>query len=180
MIIQEMSHHDCREMLARTEIARLACALDDQPYIVPIRIDVDRDWLYAYSTLGEKIKWLRHNPLVCVEIDQLTSRREWVSVIIFGRYEELPPAASLEGSRRIAERLFQQHAMWWEPGVVPVTAQAARAPVVFRIHIDRITGRRGKPEADERVHDRPGDNGRRTGVDGVARMIGERLRAHIK
>jgi nitroimidazol reductase NimA-like FMN-containing flavoprotein (pyridoxamine 5'-phosphate oxidase superfamily) len=34
MVIEAMNDAECREMLARTEIVRLACALDNQPYIV--------------------------------------------------------------------------------------------------------------------------------------------------
>jgi hypothetical protein len=180
MRVEEMSDAECREMLARVEIARLGCALDNQPFIVPIRIDVDGDWLYAYSTLGQKIEWMRQNPLVCVEIDEITSRHGWASLIIFGRYEELPPDRDFEDSRRIAERLFQRHAMWWEPGGVPVAARAARAPVVFRIHIDRMTGRRATPDAYEPVDDRSGDPNRRTTGGNVVRAIGQRLRSSIR
>ena len=35
-------------MLARNNIARLACARDNQPYIVPLRVDLDGEFLYGY------------------------------------------------------------------------------------------------------------------------------------
>jgi nitroimidazol reductase NimA-like FMN-containing flavoprotein (pyridoxamine 5'-phosphate oxidase superfamily) len=34
-------------------------------------------------------KWMRANPLVCVETEEVVSPHQWASVIIFGRYEEL-------------------------------------------------------------------------------------------
>jgi nitroimidazol reductase NimA-like FMN-containing flavoprotein (pyridoxamine 5'-phosphate oxidase superfamily) len=147
MVIEAMNDQECRGMLARTEIVRLACALDNQPYIVPIRIDVEGDFLYAYATVGQKIEWMRQNPKVCVEVDDFTSCVEWASLIVFGHYEELPNAPDYGDSRRIAERLFQRHAMWWEPAAVPVAAHDPRSPVAFRIRIVQINGRRARPDS---------------------------------
>ena len=142
MLIQEMTEEQCREVLAGENVARLACALNNQPYVVPIRVDLEGQFLYVYATLGQKIEWMRQNPLVCVEIDERNAHGDWVSVIVFGRYEELPHAPEYEDSRRTAERLFQRHAMWWEPAAVPLAHHEQRMPVVFRIRIDQVTGRR--------------------------------------
>ena len=64
MVIHEMTEQECRAMLAGINVARLACARDNQPYIVPIRVDLDGEFLYGYATLGQKIEWMRENPLV--------------------------------------------------------------------------------------------------------------------
>jgi nitroimidazol reductase NimA-like FMN-containing flavoprotein (pyridoxamine 5'-phosphate oxidase superfamily) len=146
MVIEEMTRHDCRAMLARTGVARLACARNHQPYIVPIHLTLDGDWLYAYSTLGQKIDWMRQNPLVCVEIDEFIAQAQWASVVIVGRYEELPPGPGYEGSREIAERLFAAHPAWWEPASVPLAGAQLRSPIVFRIQIGNMTGRRAAPD----------------------------------
>ena len=37
--------------------------------------------------------------------------------------------------------------MWWEPASVPLGAHEQRAPIVFRIRIGRMTGRRVAPDA---------------------------------
>lgn len=147
MVIEEMTEGDCRAILAGTNLARLACARNNQPYVVPIRVDLDGDFLYGYATLGQKIEWMRQNPLVCLEIDELTTSEQWTSVVVFGHYEELPHAFGYEDSRRVAERLFQRHPVWWEPASVPVGTHELRAPIVFRIRIDRMTGRRAAPDA---------------------------------
>jgi nitroimidazol reductase NimA-like FMN-containing flavoprotein (pyridoxamine 5'-phosphate oxidase superfamily) len=142
VVIEEMTERECRAMLAGTNVARLACAHDNQPYIVPIRVDLDGDFLYSYATLGQKIEWMRENPLVCLEIDEVITHGQWTSVVVFGRYEELPHTPEYEGSRRIAESLFQRHPAWWEPASVPLAAHERRTPIVFRIQIGGITGRR--------------------------------------
>ena len=142
MTIQEMTDQECRAMLGATTVARLACARNNQPYIVPIHVDLDGEFLYGYATLGQKIEWMRQNPLVCLEVDELTTHGQWASVIVFGHYEELPHTPEHEASRTVAERLFQRHRVWWEPASVPLAAQGQRTRIVFRIRIGRVTGRR--------------------------------------
>ena len=142
MLIQEMTERECRAMLTRTSVARLACARNHQPYIVPIRVNLDGEFLYGYATLGQKIEWMRQNPLVCLECDELISHGQWASVVVFGQYEELPNTPAYAGARGVAERLFQRQPVWWEPASVPLAAHAPRSPIVFRIRIGRITGRR--------------------------------------
>ena len=144
-------------MLARNHVVRLACARDNQPYIVPLRVDLDGEFLYGYATLGRKIEWMRTNPRVCLECDELTTDRHWATIIVFGRYEELPHTPGNEGARQVAERLFQKHPMWWEPATVPLGGHDRRPPIVFRIHIDSFTGRRTIHEArtPERQEPRP-------------------------
>ena len=90
MLIQAMTVEECWAMLARNNIARLACARDNQPYIVPLRVDLDGQFLYGYTALGRKIEWMRTNPLVCLECEEVTTDRVWASLIVFGHYEELP------------------------------------------------------------------------------------------
>jgi nitroimidazol reductase NimA-like FMN-containing flavoprotein (pyridoxamine 5'-phosphate oxidase superfamily) len=142
MVVHEISEQECRELLARTHIARLACVSHNQPYVVPIHIDFHRDYLYGFSTQGLKIEWMRQNPLVCLEADDLSPPTHWVSVVVFGHYEELPRLPEYADLRRVAEGLFQKHAMWWEPAAAPLPGHERRLSVVYRIRIDRMTGRR--------------------------------------
>jgi nitroimidazol reductase NimA-like FMN-containing flavoprotein (pyridoxamine 5'-phosphate oxidase superfamily) len=145
MVIEEMTAAECRSMLAAATVARLGCALNNQPYIVPIHINLDGDFIYGYATAGQKIAWMRQNPLVCLELDEFIAHGQWASLVVFGHYEELPNTPHDDESRRIAERLFQRHPMWWEPASVPLAGHEPRTPVVFRIRIDRMTGRRATP-----------------------------------
>jgi len=142
MVIREMTEQECYAMLAGTRIARLACARHDQPYIVPLHVDFKAGALYGYATLGQKIEWMRENPLVCLEIDDITADEEWASLVVFGVYEELPDTVGHDGARAVAQELFQRRPAWWEPASVPVGAETVREPIVFRIRIARVSGRR--------------------------------------
>jgi len=150
MHIEEMTTQECRAMLAGTHVARLACAVNNQPYIVPIHLAFDGDCFYGYSTLGHKIQWMRQNPLVCLEIDAVAGNQQWESVVVFGSYEELAATPDYGSLRRQAERLFQTRPMWWEPGYAKALLQGEERrlePIYFRISIRKISGHQGVPVA---------------------------------
>ena len=90
MLIQELSRQASLDLLARTRLGRLARTQEAQPYVVPVHFAYDDNALYSFATVGQKIEWMRANPLVCVEVDEVVGQQQWVSVIVFGRYEELP------------------------------------------------------------------------------------------
>jgi uncharacterized protein len=116
-----------------------------------LHVDFIRGVLYSYATLGQKIEWMRQNPLVCLEMDELIDEEQWASVVVFGRYEELPDTPGHAASRAIAQELFQRHPAWWEPAAVPVGAHDVREPIVFRIQIARVSGRLAVPETTKRT-----------------------------
>jgi uncharacterized protein len=148
MLIQEMTRDASLEFLARKRVGRLACARDGQPYITPLYFVRSGDCLYSFSTVGQKIEWMRINPLVCVEADELESPQQWLSVIVFGRYTELPKEPESEDARQLAYSLLQQRPMWWEPALVKTIIRGKERefePVYFRIHISKISGHRAIP-----------------------------------
>jgi nitroimidazol reductase NimA-like FMN-containing flavoprotein (pyridoxamine 5'-phosphate oxidase superfamily) len=145
MLIQEMTRGDSLSLLKSMRLGRLACAKDAQPYITPFYFSFAGNYLYSFSTVGQRIDWMRENPLVCVETDEVMSSQEWVSIIIFGRYQELTDTAEWERERAVAHELLQHHPDWWEPGYVKTTIDGRERPldpVYFRIEITETTGHR--------------------------------------
>ena len=145
-VIEKLSDRECRRILGEVHLARLACALNDQPYIVPIHVDYHDASLYGFATLGQKIEWMRQNPLVCVEVDELTTQTHWTSVVVFGRYEELPDTPEFASARTLAQALFQRHPQWWEPASIPLVDHQQRSRILFRIQITHMTGRRARSD----------------------------------
>ena len=106
MEIREMNKEECLRVLAGGRLARLACAHENQPYVVPVYLAYDKAsaCLYGFTTPGQKIEWMRANPLVCVEVDEVAAYDQWVSVIAYGRYEEsTEPLESLDTQFRAPE-----------------------------------------------------------------------------
>lgn len=145
MFIHEMTASECRQALEQATIGRLASSRDNQPYVVPIYFVFHRDHIYAFTTLGQKVEWMRTNPKVCLEIDKRTSHDEWQSIIVFGQYEELPDLPQYEAARVQALESLQKHAMWWEPSYVGAMHRDfphSETPIFYRLKIDKVTGRR--------------------------------------
>jgi hypothetical protein len=150
MLIRELSREDSLEFLAGKRFARLGCAWKGQPYIMPIRIARESDHLFCFSTVGRKIEWMRKNPLVCVEADEIESLQEWCSVVAFGRFTELPKTPDFDEERHRAHALLWPDAEVWEPGyartIVHGKAHVLEA-VYFKIDLDEVSGRRATPSS---------------------------------
>jgi len=143
-----MSRAAILELLASARLGRLACVQGSQPYVVPFYFIYKNNSLYSFSVLGQKIKWMRTNPLVCVEVDEVVSSQEWLSLVIFGRYEELPDTFEYQLERAAAYNLMRERAVWWEPAYAKTSVHGASRslePVFYRIHISEITGHRASP-----------------------------------
>jgi nitroimidazol reductase NimA-like FMN-containing flavoprotein (pyridoxamine 5'-phosphate oxidase superfamily) len=175
MLIREMSQEEYYRVLAGARLARIACAHENQPYIVPAYLAFyqpsnGEPCLYGFTTLGQKVTWMRTNPLVSVEVDKVTASDQWMSIIVIGRYEELPenPADSglqgraperaenlhrdcddqgiCESESELAWHILKTNPMWQEPGYSAWAARAHRdsampiIPIFYRIRIDSVTG----------------------------------------
>jgi uncharacterized protein len=149
MLVGELHSGECCELLARLGFGRLACARDNQPYIVPIYFAYEADHLYGFSTLGQKIEWMRSNPLVAVEADEVKSHSEWTSVVVRGRYEEFPEAPEFAIARQQARSLLEKRSLWWQTGFAAAETRGNSnpgLPIYYCIHIDHISGHRAMPD----------------------------------
>lgn len=144
MLVRALSALECTKILTANRVGRLACAKDGQPYVVPFYYAHSDAHLYGFSMPGKKIEWMRANPLVSVQVDEHGQGRGWRSVVVDGRYEELPDRIGHKLQRDHAWSVLSKHADWWEPGslkpVVPLTADSA-PHVFFRILIEEVSGR---------------------------------------
>ncbi|MGA2237368.1 MAG: pyridoxamine 5'-phosphate oxidase family protein [Terriglobales bacterium] len=148
MVINEMTEKECRDILVRTSIGRLGCSQDNQPYVVPIFLAYEPDYCYVLSTFGQKIEWMRANPKVCIEIDEIANESDWVSVILNGHYEELPEPQYID-ERAHARKLLEERYLWWQNALGERQLKLGDAlitPMFFRVHIDSMTGLRAVSE----------------------------------
>ena len=142
MAIREMSEAECRAFLGRVQLGRLGCALEDQPYVVPISVVCEDEFIYSFATLGQKVQWMRKNPKVCVQFDDLSGPSQWTSVIANGTYQELREP-QYETERAHARKLLDRKSKWW------LTALAERDlklgdhlidTLFFRIRVESLSG----------------------------------------
>ncbi len=150
MLIQEMVQEECEDLLRLARFWRLACTRDNQPYIIPLHLAFAPGALYGFATMGQKVDWMRLNPQVCVETDDVRSQTDWASVVIQGRYEEFPDTVQYAGQRQQAQAMLEKTTpLWWQVGLE--AAQTRQRfdrdhAIFFCIHIDQITGRKAVPD----------------------------------
>lgn len=93
--IEALPEVDIEELLRTAIVGRIACCDhgksggDGRPYVVPLAYGYDGRAIYAHSAVGRKIRMMRSNPLMTVEVDEATAPDRWRSVIAEGTYEEL-------------------------------------------------------------------------------------------
>jgi uncharacterized protein len=149
MRIVPTSDQECKELLGRVSLGRLACALDNQPYVVPVAFHYEPGHIYVFSTVGKKIEWMRQNPKVCLQVDEIGNRSHWTSIVINGVYFELQGTQHTAEKQRVRE-LLGESAQWW---IAPMAERREQVndlsvePVFFRIDIESMSGLRGIPEA---------------------------------
>jgi nitroimidazol reductase NimA-like FMN-containing flavoprotein (pyridoxamine 5'-phosphate oxidase superfamily) len=147
MRIVEISQDECKDLLNRTSVGRLACSLENQPYVVPMCFVYESDHLYVFSTLGQKIKWMRQNPKVCLQADQVVDRSNWISVVLSGTFAELREA----GEKSHARERLAKFSDWWQTPLAERRehiSDLSIEPIFFRVDIASMSGLRGISEGE--------------------------------
>jgi nitroimidazol reductase NimA-like FMN-containing flavoprotein (pyridoxamine 5'-phosphate oxidase superfamily) len=111
--------------------------------VVPVHFsfDAENDCVYSFSTIGQKVQWMRANPKVCLQVDEIDSKDSWTTVVLFGRYDEIHQSLGESQARARAEQLFSSRPGWWLPAAAKIPGHDRHDVVVFRIQIERLTGR---------------------------------------
>ena len=152
MEINEMAAGECTAVLEQASLGRLGCSYENQPYVVPIHFAYDSGYLYVFSTFGQKVKWMRANPKVCVQTDQTQNQGEWISVIVNGQYEELLEPQYTD-ERKHASSLLAKRSHWWLNALGERQMRVGDKliePLFFRVRIQSMSGLRATDEKERR------------------------------
>lgn len=145
-MLGKLNETEIRNILSSQAIGRLACTDGKQPYISPVTYVYDGDYIYGQSNIGTKLEMMRKNPNVCFEVDLIMDMRNWQSVLVYGKFEELKTKKADEAREKMFGRLFpmatsstihpHQHSVEGkvdDPNRVKL--------VMYRIKIKKTTGR---------------------------------------
>ena len=122
-----LSEDDCWQLLARTEVGRLAVSIHNVPEIFPVNFVIDNRTILFRTDEGTKLASLAGSGRVAFEIDgydQVTGQA-W-SVVVHGS----------------AERLEQLNDVFAAQDLPLFPWDASPKPVFVRIDPVRVTGRR--------------------------------------
>lgn len=88
-MVGTLSAHEIDDVLHLRQVARLACCLNNRPYIVPINYAFNGYCIYARTHAGMKLDIMRKNPSVCIEVEEIETPTNWRTVVAWGRFEEV-------------------------------------------------------------------------------------------
>lgn len=145
-MLGELNDIQINNVLSSQVVGRLACTDGKQPYIVPVTYTYDGDYIYGQTNEGTKLRMLRKNPNVCFEVNIMTDMRNWQSVIVYGKFEELKDDKANKAKEILFGRVLslmtsstvhsQGHK---ETGKIDDSTRIKH--VMYRIKIKKITGR---------------------------------------
>ena len=145
-MLGELNDTQISNILSSQALGRLACTNGKQPYIVPVTYAYDGEYIYGQANEGLKLTILRKNPNVCFEVDMLTDMRNWRSVIVYGKFEELRNKEAEKARDILFDHVFPLttsstiHSFGHElAGKVDDSTRIKY--VMYRIKIEKLTGR---------------------------------------
>ncbi len=94
--VEEPSNAEINQILSRVGYGHLACSRDDQPYVVPVHYAFLNGEIFIYTTEGKKFEIIQGNPLVCLQVEEVTDNQHWASVIVEGVAEQITKPAERE------------------------------------------------------------------------------------
>jgi len=145
-MLGELNQTEINSVLTSQVLGRLACTDGKQPYVVPVTYVYDGEYIYGQTNFGRKVKILRKNPKVCFEVDRMTDMRNWQSVVVYGKFEELDGEKAEKAREVLFGKIFQlmtsDTVHPHEHGTSGRISNTTRVKyLMYRIKIRKVTGR---------------------------------------
>ena len=130
MLIESMTRQASLALLDRTRLARLGCAHDGQPYIVPMTVRLRRRLSLQLFHLGpedlldaRQSPGLRRSGRAGDDAAMGNRHRSWAGTKSF----RIRP--NMRAARAHAHALLQRRPGWWEPGYVKTIVDGKERPL---------------------------------------------------
>jgi nitroimidazol reductase NimA-like FMN-containing flavoprotein (pyridoxamine 5'-phosphate oxidase superfamily) len=132
------------EVLRSEVLGRIGCIADGWPYIVPVTYLYDGEYIYVHSAEGMKLRAMRENPMVCLEVEQMHGMSNWRTVVVRGHFEQLGREDEERAMGLIATRLSKLDTdasarLTYQEDIY--RREGFDRPVLFRIRLEDRTGR---------------------------------------
>lgn len=148
-VFRTLDRPACLAVLARHHVGRLAYCHRERVDIEPLHFVYAEGadgtgWCYGRTAEGAKLDAVAHNRWVALEADEVHGPYSWTSVVVRGALTRLDPAAAAPAERAAAERaLAALRAL--EPATLAAGDPAPGRTVLFRVHVDDVSGREASP-----------------------------------
>lgn len=138
-MLGELNDHQIEDVLRGEVIARIGCISDGRVYVVPVTYVYDGTHVWGHAMDGAKLKAMRADPNVCVEVEHVDDMSNWRSVIAWGTFEECHGEDWDVGMALLVEHIMPL--LKFPPHQPPPDLSALRRGSVYRIRLSTKTGR---------------------------------------
>ena len=135
-MIKPLSSEEARALVREGRTGRLGCVIEEGPYVVPVSYIFEGDSIYVHSLMGQKIRAMRADPRVCLQVDEIKDEYHWKSALAFGEYEEITDSVE---RARVLDRLLKRFPHLTPIESVPVH-DGQSSVIVFSIRVREVTG----------------------------------------
>lgn len=137
-MLGELTASQVEELLRAEVIARIGCISQGRVYVVPVSYAYDGTYVWGHGMDGAKLRAMRANPEVCVEVEHVDDLSNWRSVIAWGTYEECHGNDWKAGMALLVTRIMPL--LTFPPHQHPDPA-GPKHGTVYRIRLASKTGR---------------------------------------
>ena len=138
-VFRELDRGHCERILERNHVARLAFSFHDRVDIEPIHYVYDRGWLFGRTSPGSKLLTISHSHWIALEVDEIEDLFDWRSVVVHGTFLTLDPEVPGVESQAWGRGVTLLREL--VPETATTTDPVAFRTVMFRIHVDAVSGR---------------------------------------
>jgi len=149
--IGELTSSEIVQILERGYVGHLGCHNKDELYVVPITYAFENGYILSHSQPGKKIQFMRKNPKVCLQVEEVRDYFHWNSVIVWGTYEELGNDEAACAMRVLIQKIACYEGIRNLHDLDTDLSAIFEQAVIFRINIERTSGRfeAHRPSIDE-------------------------------
>lgn len=140
--IRELTRDEMEALLARNNVGRIAYAFHDRVDIEPINYVYSAGWVYCRTSPGVKFDIMERHRWVAFEVDEVRGLFDWQSVVVRGATYVLKPDSPEDERNAFTPGLTLLRQLL--PGTLEGSDPVPFRHIVFRIHLDELTGREAK------------------------------------
>ena len=145
-MVGTLTNEQVENLLTSQVQGRLACTDGERPYIVPVNYCYDGKYIYGQTNEGKKLSILRKNANVCFEVGVMIDNKNWQTVLVYGKFEELYGKKAEKAKDTLYNSSFylmshssihtHQHKVSGK-----LDDSNRKKAIMYRINIKKITGR---------------------------------------
>ena len=99
--VEDMAPAEMHALLQRQSFGHLGCARDGRPYVVPLNYAYDGKDFYFFTTEGMKTQFIRANPQVCLQVEEVIDSTHWRSVMVIGKAEQITQNEEMQQAMKV-------------------------------------------------------------------------------